>query len=181
MTVPGPPSVMSFYLLHGEKGVVCSICLYLALPVMSPCPSTSCMVIRGVFMICLYLAFPVSCLSTDRKVRKGGGFNICPYLVFPVSRLPNYRKVNKGADLTYVHTSYLLCHVFLRPTCRKLKKGVGFTICMPVPSFPSTHRTYRNANKGAVLRHVLLFIARRTRGWFLHVCTWHAVLPLIAR
>ena len=28
-------SVMSFYLLHGEKGVVCSICLYLAFPVVS--------------------------------------------------------------------------------------------------------------------------------------------------
>ena len=35
MPVPGSPSVMSFYLLHGEKGVVCSICLYLVFPVMS--------------------------------------------------------------------------------------------------------------------------------------------------
>ena len=35
MPVPGSPSVMSFYLLHGEKGVVCSICLYLAFPVVS--------------------------------------------------------------------------------------------------------------------------------------------------
>ena len=35
MPVPGSPSVMPFYLLHGEKGVVCSICLYLAFPVVS--------------------------------------------------------------------------------------------------------------------------------------------------
>ena len=39
-------------------------------------------------MICLYLAFPVSCLSTDRKVRK-------------------------GAVLTYVRTWLSLYHVFL--------------------------------------------------------------------
>ena len=29
--------------------------------------------------------------------------------------------------------------------------------------------TYRKANKGAVLCHALLFIARRTRGWFLQM------------
>ena len=35
MPVPGSLSVMSFYLLHGEKGVVFNMCLYLVFPVMS--------------------------------------------------------------------------------------------------------------------------------------------------
>ena len=62
-------------------------------------------------MICLYLAFPVSCLSTDRKVRKGA---VLTYVRTWFSLYhPTYRMVNKGADLTYVHTSYFLCHVFL--------------------------------------------------------------------
>ena len=43
MPVPGSLSVMSFYLLHGEKGVVFNICLYLVFP---SCPSTSCKVIQ---------------------------------------------------------------------------------------------------------------------------------------
>ena len=48
MPVPGSPSIMSFYLLHGEKGVVCNICLYLAFPVMS---------FYFLQVICLYLVF----------------------------------------------------------------------------------------------------------------------------
>ena len=76
---------MTFYLLHGEKGVVCSICLYLVFPVISFYVLQG---DKGVIMICLYLAFGVSCLSTDRKVRK-------------------------GAVLTYVRTWFSLHHGFL--------------------------------------------------------------------
>ena len=46
MSVPGSPSVMSFYLSHGETGVVFNICLYLAFPVM---PFSFCKVKRGGF------------------------------------------------------------------------------------------------------------------------------------
>ena len=55
---------------------------------------------------------------------------------------------------------YLVFPLSCVPTYGKLKKG------MPVPSVPST---YRNANKGAVLCHVLLFIARQTRVQFLQM------------
>ena len=48
MPVPGSPSIMSFYLLHGEKGVVRNIYLYLAFPVMS---------FYLLQVICLYLVF----------------------------------------------------------------------------------------------------------------------------
>ena len=66
-------------------------------------------------MICLYLVFPVSCLSTDRKVRKGAVLTYVRtwFSLYHVFLLIGYRKVNKGADLTYVCTSYFLCHVFL--------------------------------------------------------------------
>ena len=70
MPVPGSPSIMSFYLLHGEKGVFI-ICSYLAFP----CHVFLLIAKKGGgFNICPYLAFPVSCLSTDRKLQNGGGF-----------------------------------------------------------------------------------------------------------
>ena len=85
--------------------------------------------------------FPCIMSSYLSQGEQGGGFNICPHLVFPVSCLPTYRKLKKG-----------------------------WVYHMPVPNFRmSCPSAYRKANKGAILRHVLLFIARRTRGWFLRM------------
>ena len=62
------------------------------------------------------------------QIEKEGGANMCLYLAFPLSCLSTNRKVKRGLMLTYVVTWLSVCNVFL--VIARYKKMVSTYVCI---------------------------------------------------
>ena len=128
------PFVTPFILSQGEKGVVLTyVCTWLCL-----CRSSYGKVRRGGLTYVSTFAFPLSLHSSYRKVKRVSGFNICLYQALPFSLI------------LYLALPFSLISW-------QGEKGGGFNICLFL-AFPlSLHFTYRKVRGGCF--NVCLYLA----------------------